>query len=41
VLIQPRSELISMPVLFLGIATFAPLVRYPLSALALDWNRHR
>jgi hypothetical protein len=25
----------------LGIATFVPLVRFPLATLALDWNRHR
>jgi hypothetical protein len=25
----------------IGIATFVPLARFPLSTLALDWNRHR
>jgi hypothetical protein len=33
----PVSPLIAA----LGVATFVPLVRFPLSTLALDWNRHR
>jgi hypothetical protein len=36
---------VSLPVsqltLLVGIATYMPLVRYPLSTLALEWNRHR
>jgi hypothetical protein len=36
---------VSLPVsqltLLAGIATYMPLVRYPLSTLALEWNRHR
>jgi hypothetical protein len=36
---------VSLPVsqltLVVGIATYMPLVRYPLSTLALEWNRHR
>jgi hypothetical protein len=32
---------VSKPVILLGVAAFMPLVRYPLSTLALEWNRHR
>ncbi len=36
---------VSLPVsqltLLVGIATYMPLMRYPLSTLALEWNRHR
>jgi hypothetical protein len=32
---------VSRPILFLGMATLAPLARYPLATLALEWNRHR
>jgi hypothetical protein len=39
------SSAVSLPVsqltLLVGIATYMPLVRYPLSTLALEWNRHR
>ena len=31
----------SKPTLVLGIATFAPLVRFPLATLAIEWNRRR
>jgi hypothetical protein len=36
---------VSLPIpqftLLAGIATYMPLVRYPLSTPALKWNRHR
>jgi hypothetical protein len=32
---------IARPILFLGVALMAPLGRYPLATLAVDWNRHR
>jgi hypothetical protein len=32
---------ISQLTLLVGIATYTPLVRYPLSTLALEWNRHQ
>jgi hypothetical protein len=32
---------VSWPVLVLGIGLFVPLVRFPLSTLAVEWNRHR
>ncbi|MFI5454897.1 MAG: hypothetical protein ACHRXM_05545 [Isosphaerales bacterium] len=32
---------VSRPIIFLGIVTFIPLVRFPLATLALEWNRHR
>ena len=41
ILISPPSALVSKPVLLLGIATFVPFTRFPLAALAFDWNRHR
>jgi hypothetical protein len=41
VLIGPPSALVSKPALFLGIATFVPLTRFPLATLAFDWNRHQ
>jgi hypothetical protein len=41
VLIGPSSALVSKPALFLGIATFVPLVRFPLATIAFDWNRHQ
>jgi hypothetical protein len=31
----------SWPVLVLGIGLFVPLVRFPASTLAVEWNRHR
>jgi hypothetical protein len=38
----PQTPLpVGRPVLFLAVATFAPLARYPLATLAADWNRHR
>jgi hypothetical protein len=41
-LLLPMENLtVPMPILFLGIATLMPLVRYPLATLALEWNRHR
>ena len=40
-LVLPPTGLISRPSLCLGIASFVPLVRFPLATLALDWNRHR
>jgi hypothetical protein len=40
-LLGPPSTLISTPSLILGAATFVPLVRFPLSPIAMDWNRHR
>jgi hypothetical protein len=41
ILLDPPAALASKPALFLGIATFVPLVRFPLATLAFDWNRHR
>jgi hypothetical protein len=41
ILVDPRSALVPKPAMFLGIATAVPLSRFPLSALAFDWNRHR
>jgi hypothetical protein len=32
---------VARPMLFLGAALLAPLARYPLATLAVDWNRHR
>ncbi len=40
-LIAPPASLISKPSLFVGAASFVPLVRFPLSAIAIEWNRHR
>jgi hypothetical protein len=40
-LLQPPASLMSKPSLILGAATFVPLIRFPLSTLAVDWNRHR
>jgi hypothetical protein len=41
VLLDPPTALVSRPALFLGIATYIPLARFPLATLAFDWNRHR
>jgi hypothetical protein len=41
VLLEPPTALVSRPALFLGIATYIPLARFPLATLAFDWNRHR
>jgi hypothetical protein len=40
-LVLPSTGYVSRPGLCLGIATIVPLVRFPLSTLAFDWNRHR
>jgi hypothetical protein len=40
-LLSPPASLISKPSLFVGAASFVPLVRFPLSTLAVEWNRHR
>ena len=40
-LLAPPASLISKPSLFVGAASFVPLVRFPLSAIAMEWNRHR
>ena len=40
-LVQPPTGFVSKPILFLSIATFAPLGRFPLASIAVDWNRHR
>jgi hypothetical protein len=40
-LLDPPSALVWKPSLFLGIATFMPLVRFPVATLAFDWNRHQ
>jgi hypothetical protein len=32
---------VSVPLLYVGIALLMPLCRFPLAALAVDWNRHR
>jgi hypothetical protein len=40
-LLAPPASAISKASLFVGAASFAPLVRFPLSALAVEWNRHR
>jgi hypothetical protein len=40
-LIQPPASLMSKPSLVLGAATLVPLIRFPLSTIAVDWNRHR
>jgi hypothetical protein len=40
-LLGPPSTLISTPSLILGAATCVPLIRFPLSSIAMDWNRHR
>jgi len=41
-LVLPAGTLpVSRPIIVLGIATFMPLVRFPLATLALEWNRHR
>ena len=37
----PPTGVVSTPTIFLSIASFVPLVRFPLAALAFDWNRHR
>jgi hypothetical protein len=39
--LSPVSLPVSQLTLLVGIATYMPLVRYPLSTLALEWNRHR
>jgi hypothetical protein len=36
-----RPLAVSRSCVFLGCATLAPLARFPLATLALDWNRHR
>jgi hypothetical protein len=41
VLLDPPTAMVSRPALFLGIATYMPLARFPLATLAFDWNRHR
>ena len=41
ILVDPPPALVSKPAMFIGIATAIPLVRFPLAALAFDWNRHR
>jgi hypothetical protein len=41
VLVDPSLAVVSKPALFLGIATFVPLARFPLATLAFDWNRHQ
>ena len=42
VLVGPMPYLsLSLPILFLSVATIVPLARFPLATLALDWNRHR
>ena len=42
VLVSPPNGMpVPFPTLFLGIATFVPLLRLPLATLALEWNRHR
>jgi len=42
ILVLPAGTLpMSRPIIVLGIATFMPLVRFPLATMALDWNRHR
>ena len=38
--LQPSIR-VSWAVTVLGIAIFAPLLRFPLATLALEWNRHR
>jgi hypothetical protein len=40
-LLSPPASVISMSSLFLGAASFVPLVRFPLSTIAVEWNRHR
>jgi len=41
-LVLPAGTLpVSRPIIVLGIATFMPLVRFPLATLGLEWNRHR
>jgi hypothetical protein len=40
-LLAPPASLISKPSLFVGAASFVPLVRFPLSTIAVEWNRHR
>jgi hypothetical protein len=40
-LLSPPASVISMPSLFVGAASFVPLVRFPLATLAVEWNRHR
>jgi hypothetical protein len=40
-LVKPPTGFVSKPILFLSIATFAPLGRFPLASVAVDWNRHR
>ncbi len=40
-LLAPPGTVISKPSLIVSAATFVPLVRFPLSAIAMDWNRHR
>jgi hypothetical protein len=37
----PAGFPVDLPIILLGIATFAPLVRYPIATLALEWNRRR
>jgi hypothetical protein len=42
ILVSPPDGMpVPLPVLLLGIATFVPLLRFPLATLALEWNRHR
>ena len=40
-LLELPANVISKPSLLVNAATFAPLVRFPLSAISMDWNRHR
>jgi hypothetical protein len=39
--IPSPSVTVSWPVLIAGVGFFVPLVRFPLSTLAVEWNRHR
>ncbi len=42
ILVSPANGLPApLPLLFVGIATLVPLLRFPLGTLALEWNRHR
>jgi hypothetical protein len=40
-LLEPPAGVVSNLSIIVGVATFVPLVRFPVSSVAMDWNRHR